>query len=146
MRRIPTKEEWAATAPVRNPGERAALCALAHLAHRESGLVQERRLRLAGAATMGVATFRRHVAALAEPSRGLIAVSHPMTACGDHDETIYTLVGWLRLRGVAEPENAHEIERLPGEASQRPTLLRRAASETAPRAFALASLKSTTRC
>jgi hypothetical protein len=103
-RRIPCKEEWAATAPVRNPGERAALCALALLAHRESGQVQERRLRLASAATMGVATFRRHVAALAEKERGLIAISNPRTESGDHDETIYTLVGWLRLRGVGEHE------------------------------------------
>jgi hypothetical protein len=142
MRRVPTKEEWAATAPVRNPGERAALCALAHLAHRESGLVQERRLRLAGAATMGVATFRRHVAALAEPSRGIIAISHPMTACGDHDETIYTLVGWLRLRGVAEPESAREIEHLSGGASQSATQ-RRTPSKAASCAFALASPKST---
>ena len=110
-RRIPGKEEWAATAQVRNPGERAALCALALLAHRESGQVQERRLRLAGAATMGVATFRRHVAALAEQERGLIAISNPRTESGDHDETIYTLVGWLRLRGVSEPEALRSLAR-----------------------------------
>ena len=106
MSRQVSKEEWACVAPgVRNPAERAILCALARFANRTNGVVQEPRATLAAAAAMSVGSFRTHTAALSGRERGLIAATTLRSNAGDYDTTIYTLIGWLHLRGMSEPEH-----------------------------------------
>lgn len=106
MSRPVSKEEWAAVvAEARNPSERAVLCALAKFANRTNGVVQEPRAVLAATATMAVASFRTHAAALSGRERGLIAATTMRATAGDYDTTIYTLIGWLHLRGMSEPEH-----------------------------------------
>jgi hypothetical protein len=96
--------EWAAAiAGARNPSERSVLCALARFANRTNGVVQEPRSGLAAAAMMSVASFRTHAAALADRERGLIVATTLRSEHGDYDTTIYTLIGWLHLRGMSEP-------------------------------------------
>jgi hypothetical protein len=113
--------EWAAAlAAARNPAERSVLCAMARFANRTNGVVQEPRAGLAAAAMLSVASFRTHAAALADRERGLIAATTLRSEHGDYDTTIYTLIGWLHLRGMSEPahlrvdadagKSAHEEE------------------------------------
>lgn len=104
MTRAASKEEWAAViAEARNPSERAVLCALAKFANRTNGVVQEPRGALAAAATMSIASFRTHAAALSNRDRGLVAATTLKSPAGDYETTIYTLIGWLHLRGMSEP-------------------------------------------
>jgi hypothetical protein len=110
-----SKEEWAAcVAEARNPAERAVLCALAKYANRTNGVVQASRKELAAAATMSFGSFKAHVAVLSARERGLVALSTLRTEHGDFDTTIYTLIGWLHLRGMNEPAHL----RLGAEAEQ----------------------------
>jgi hypothetical protein len=102
--RQPSKEEWAAVvAEARNPSERAVLCALAKFANRTNGVVQEPRAALAATATMSIASFRHHAAALARKERGILAATTLRHEDGGYEQTIYTLIGWLHLRGKSEP-------------------------------------------
>jgi hypothetical protein len=108
-KRMPTALEWAASVPLESAAERALMVAIAQRANEASGQAQDRRTTLGRLACMSKATVWRTAQKLAEKGRGLLALTTLKTDSGDYDETIYTLIGWLALRGVGAPETREGV-------------------------------------